>query len=306
MSTRFALLSVALSLSPSLVEAQTADVTALLRAGVTERHAGHDDEALARFTEAHARCHCAEARAQMALAAQALGRFTLAEAWLSEALDARGDQWLERNRADLEAARSEVRARVGTLVLLSEAGASLRIDDEPRGELSASGTLTVRLMPGPHRVAVVARDGRRAEESVVSLAGAESVLRVALPPPPTPPPRVIVTEPSRWRRAAPWLAIAGGAGLVGGAVAFAFERRYTAIWESPACVSGNRTREENCGPERVSAERAEAAAIASWAVGGAMIVGAAAMWWLAPRTSQRLSLRCAPTGLDGVACGGAF
>jgi hypothetical protein len=297
--------------APCVAGAQTSEVSALLREGVALRVEGRDAEALSRFTDAWARCRCAEARAQMGLAAQAMGRFTLAEAWLSEALAAHSDRWVQANRVELEAANGEVRARTASLIVRGEPGAAVRVDEDVRGEVDVGGSLALRVDPGSHQVSLLSRDGRRASASLVAIAGGESALRVEVPPRAlavdvraTVPP--VTTRASGWRRAAPWVAVAGAAGVVAGGVAFAFERRYTAIWESPTCLDGNRTREENCAPWRQSAERAEAATIASWAVGGALLVSAAALWWIAPRTVQRVALRCGPTILGGVMCGGAF
>lgn len=298
----------ALALWSAGASAQDADVTSLLREGVAARVGGRDAEALARFTEAHARCRCAEARAQMGLAAQALGRFAAASAWLGEALEARGDRWVERNRAELAAAEAESRARAVTLVLRGEVGASALVDGEPRGAMTPSGTLRLRVDPGPRRVALVAADGRRAETSVATLPGGESALALALPPRPPPAPRArpAAMRVTPWQAAARWAAVAGAAGVAGGSVAFALERRYTALWESPDCLRGNRTREENCAPWRASAERAEAAAIASWAAGGLLLAAAVGLWWIAPREARRAALGCGPVGAAGVVCGGTF
>jgi len=298
----------ALLLCATGVGAQAVDVTSLLREGVAARVAGHDEEALARFTEAHARCRCAEARAQMGLAAQALGRFGTASAWLAEALDARGDRWVERNRAELAAAEAESRARAVTLVLRGEVGATVLVDGEARGAVTPSGAVRLRVDPGPRRVALVAADGRRAEASVVTLAGGESALTIDLParPRPAPSARPASLRPTPWPAVARWAAVAGAAGVAAGSVAFAFERRYTAIWESPDCLRGNRTREENCAPWRASAEQAEAAAIASWAAGGLLLATALGLWWFAPRDERRVAWACGPLGGAGVTCGGAF
>lgn len=302
-----ALLIAALLAWPSAARAQASEVAALLREGVARRIAGDDETALARFTEAHARCHCAEAMAQMALAAQALGRFASADAWLTEALAARGDRWVDANRAELTSACAAARSQAAVLVVSGEVGASVSVDGEARGDVLPAGALRVRVDPGRRRVSLTTGDGRSAEGSVEVIAGGESALRVTLPPRPT---RTAVRRsperPTAWRSAAPWVALAGTAGVAAGTVAFTFERRYTAIWASPDCLVGNRTREDNCGSWRVSAERAEAAAIASWAVGGAMLAAAAGMWWIAPRVARRVSVRCSPTGSAGVACGGTF
>ncbi len=306
------LLLATMLVGPSAARAQTSEVGTLLREGVALRLAGHDDTALVRFVEAHARCHCAEARAQMGLAAQALGRFASAEAWLAEAIAARGDRWVDANRTELEAALAAVSARAATLLVHAEVGASVRVDGEERGDVDASGVLPVRVDAGRHRVSLAARDGREAADTVEVIAGGESALRVVLPPPAVPAAPALggirgpTERPSIWRRAAPWVAVAGAASVVGGGVAFVFERRYTAVWQSPDCLSGNRTREENCGPWRVSAERAEEATLTSWAVGGALLAAAAGLWWLAPRTTRHVALGCGPTGGPGVVCGGRF
>jgi hypothetical protein len=94
--------------------------------------------------------------------------------------------------------------------------------------------------------------------------------------------------------------------MVGGAVAFGIGRHYASVWESDACLGGNRTREENCAPWRQSAERADAVTVTSWAVGGALLVTAAAARWIAPQsTARRVAVMCLPASA-GVTCGGVF
>lgn len=96
---------------------------ALLREGVELRRAGHDVDALDRFSRAYAASQSPIALAQMGLAEQALGRWVPSEAHVREALASRGSAWIEQNRAPIEAAYAVIARHVG----------SLEIDGTPRG-----------------------------------------------------------------------------------------------------------------------------------------------------------------------------
>ncbi len=82
-----------------LVSAEGPSNTKQLSAEAVElRRAGQDAEALPKFEEAYRLSPTPKAAAQLGLCLQALGRWSEADARLSEALKAKDDTWVRKNR----------------------------------------------------------------------------------------------------------------------------------------------------------------------------------------------------------------
>src|SRR5258708_5335035 len=104
---------VASAIGLSLVTASTFarggdDTGSLLQHGVELRREHRDQEALEVFTQALSLAPTPVARAQMALAKQALGRWIDAERDLSEALASDRDAWIAKNRDALDGALADI------------------------------------------------------------------------------------------------------------------------------------------------------------------------------------------------------
>ncbi|MDP3216191.1 MAG: hypothetical protein Q8S73_18935, partial [Deltaproteobacteria bacterium] len=125
----------------------------LLRAGVEHRRAQREAEAFAAFSAAWEQCRCPEARVQMALAAQALGRWCDAAALLDEALGSAGDPFVEGLRPRLTEERRALDAHVGSLrVEVDSPSALVSLDGAPIASAPA-----VQCAPaGPHALTVTA------------------------------------------------------------------------------------------------------------------------------------------------------
>ncbi len=129
------------------------DEAGMLRAGVQLREQGNDQKALEVFRQAYEKFHTPRARAQMALAEQALGRWLEAEADLEAALQRDTDAWITGNKATLEQALTVIRQRIGTLEILSNAPeTAVTIDGKVVGKLPfmrplrvAAGTVMVKV-----------------------------------------------------------------------------------------------------------------------------------------------------------------
>jgi hypothetical protein len=107
----------------------------LLRQGVELRRAHRNEEALETFRRALALSDSPIARAQVALAEQAIARWLDAERDLAEAMKAESDPWIVKNRDALQAARAEVARHLGWLdISVDLENAEVRIDgrDVPR------------------------------------------------------------------------------------------------------------------------------------------------------------------------------
>jgi hypothetical protein len=171
------------------------DPAALVRRGVALRREHRNEEALALFARAVALSPYPGARAQLALAEQALGRWLEAERDLDAALAA-STEWIDKNRRSLEEARAVIREHLGWLTVdVDVATAHAQLDGRPiaRGVetrvVAGTGFLEVRApgyAPDIRRLDVRADGHARATISLEPL--------VAGPSAPPPPP-VAVTVP---------------------------------------------------------------------------------------------------------------
>lgn len=117
------------ALAASSARADTpSEVDALLTKGVDLREQGRDEEALEVFRQALAKSPSARARAQVALAEQALGMWVLAERDLSAALAPTSDPWITKNRSALEGALAVIQKRIATLEVRGAEQADLFVD----------------------------------------------------------------------------------------------------------------------------------------------------------------------------------
>ena len=127
----------------SLAAPDDADADALITRGIELREKGKDDEALAVFKKAFARAPSPRARAQVALAEQALGLWVPAETGLIGALAAENDAWIAKNRAALEGALALVRRHIGSLEVRGTDGAEVVLDGVRLGTLPAAAPFRV-------------------------------------------------------------------------------------------------------------------------------------------------------------------
>lgn len=123
-----------------------ADADELIREGVALRRQKNDVEALKKFQQAFEASNSPRALAQMGLAEQALGRWVAAYEHLDQALQAKNDTWIVKNRATIKAALDGVGDHVGQIEILSAAsGAEVRIDGVRRGTVPLKGPLTMTI-----------------------------------------------------------------------------------------------------------------------------------------------------------------
>jgi len=111
-------LTIALTLSVSIASAQTDEAETAYKEGIALRKATKDEDALAKFKKSWELSKAAKARAQMALAEQALGRWSDAETHLLEALAVKNDPWIEKQRKHLEDSVSEIGKHLGSLEVI--------------------------------------------------------------------------------------------------------------------------------------------------------------------------------------------
>lgn len=307
-----------------LGQARTAEQ--LLDAGVAARRAGHDDAALALFTQAWERQPTPRARAQMGAAEQALGQFVEAEAHLAEALAGHADAWIEERRATLEAAHGAVEARLGQLeVRVEQPGARLRVDGLEVGALPL--TRALRRMPGTVTIEVSADGFAPMTRAVTVTAGElsrETFTLVSL---------TVTGAPGGGAAAHGGAAgaghggaggsalpligwIAGGVGVAGVGLGFVFyaqrEAGVRAYNDDARCLGGGKTRGENCAADASAARTAETLMLVSMIGGGALLAGGLGLVLLGggggDAAAAHASLECTPTfgPVVGAACRGSF
>jgi hypothetical protein len=193
------------------------DAETFVKEGVELRKVGKDEEALAKFTAAWELSHSPKARAQMALAEQALGRWGLADQHMREALAATTDPWIVAHQQALEEASSIIAKHIGTLqVLGGVAGAEVLVNGSSAAKLPMNepihveaGTYTVEVrLAGYYPVSktVVVTAGALARETIEmksmstgepltsSTASTATPVAIAAPAPTNEPPRRDVAD----------------------------------------------------------------------------------------------------------------
>lgn len=270
---------------PDLLHAQSAET--LIDRGVERRRAGDDEGALALFVEAWDLSHAPRARAQMALAEQALGHFVDAEAHLLEALAAESDPWIESRRADLLRALEALHEKLGSLEIRGGVdGAEVRIDGRPIATLPLDRPL--RLPTGTYRLEVVARRYYPFARSVTILPDGMAREIVVMNPMPVAVDSEAVSDAhadpgarthSSASRALPFAVVGAGAALLAtSGTFFALRQQRAREFASASCVEDGLTRGENCGGTYDAAIRAQRTSYATLGLGVASV--AAGVVWL--------------------------
>lgn len=118
----------------ALAAEPAAEADAAISKGVELRRQGKNEEALDQFQKAYRLAPTPRAKAQIALAEQAIGRWADAERDLGEALNNAADPWIARQRPVLSEAMNVIRRHLGGLTVKGEpAGAVVELDGEAVG-----------------------------------------------------------------------------------------------------------------------------------------------------------------------------
>jgi hypothetical protein len=297
MLRRRSVLAFALTLcAASSASAQTAADPSepIIRHGLQLREQGMEREALAEFTRAWEMGHTPRARAQMALAEQALGEWVAAFEHMTEALDARTDPWIASRRSVLEEAFAVIRGRVGQLEVESDpVGAEVSIDGVVRGSTPLAHPIA--LVAGSH-VVEARMQGRLAVSRSVSV-HADEVHREALvlapmaavvapaSSAPAASPAPVVDRADRENvgpGAGPWVVMAAGAAALALGTVFWILRGNELVAAAHACNTGSDDF-LTCGDAPTRAEHDagiphyDTAVTDSWVAGSAFIVGGLAV-----------------------------
>jgi len=331
LSALLAFTAVSAGAGPAFAAPQDVEAEALINRGIDLREHGKDDEALGVFKKAYATSPSPRARAQVALAEQALGLWTAAESDLVLCLAAADDAWITKNRGALEGALAVVRRHLGSLEIRGTEGAEVFLDGVRLGTLP--GTAPFRVEAGRRTLEVRAKGFHPSARNVEIAAGSvtrETVMLVALPPESVtegngePAPRSSAgtersgagadSDAGHGQRLLGWaFAATGGALLVTGGVSFLVRKGIIDDYNNN-CPGLGVNQPADCNGKIESARTWLTVAIVSLVGGGVFAIGGLTVVATAPRSSSAsnptgLRVGCAPSSLGSGAsltCAGSF
>ncbi len=301
---------------PTTLDARIAEALAL-------RMQQRDAEALTRLTALWDETHSPRARAQMARAEQALGRWLDAQQHMSEALATEGDPWITARRASLEEERRTIREHLGRIEVLGAVeGATVRVDGRDGGTLplseplwASAGTVLLEVSAAGYVTAqrsVVVTASEMARETV-TLVAVQSVAPVERPEVVVVGPPARVEVPTRspvWSTLGLASVVTGGVLVIGGVASHVAREVSVASATDFGCgydgVTGAVVGGSECVDRVSTIDLATALMVTGYVAGGVLLGTGVALLATAPRAgSTRVSLRCAPTW-GGASCVVAF
>jgi hypothetical protein len=336
---------VSASAGRALAAPENPEAEALINRGIDLREHGKDDEALAVFKQALAKSPSPRARAQVALAEQALGLWTAAESDLLLCLAAADDPWITKNRGALEGALAVVRRHLGSLEVRGTEGAEVLLDGVRLGTLPAAAPF--RVEAGRRTLELRAKGFHPTARNVEIGAGTvtrETVTLVALPADAsgeasasgerearTPrasggagresgAPPAADSDPGKSQRILGWaFAATGGALLATGGVAFLVRKGIIDDYNNN-CPGLGVNQPADCDGKIESARTWLTVAIVSLVGGGVFAIGGLTVVATAPRSSvassssstRKVRIGCAPSSVGGLGssatltCAGSF
>lgn len=160
--------------SPAFAQVPAAQTQAEehIQKGLESRRSGDDLAALAEYETAYRLFPTPRGAAQLGLCNHALGRWIESQRYISEALRAKKDPWVIKNREILSQSLEAVKTRIGFVALQGDpAGASVKVNGAVVGQLPLSAP--IRVVAGDVEVSVRA-PGYRSWQSTVAVKGGES------------------------------------------------------------------------------------------------------------------------------------
>jgi hypothetical protein len=272
------------------------DDDALIHHGVELRKQGHNAEALAEFQRADEAHPNPRAKAQIALAEQALGRWVEAEAGLLAVLAA-SDPWIAHNRQPLEDALATIRDHLGTLEVESNVdGATIIVNGAAAGTSPLQNAL--RVVAGSAQIEVRAegydamtraidvppRSAVKAAIVIAPLASASAtppIPAAAIAPAAVPAPTATARDARTLQaNATPWTQRAGTITLIAavpllatGVIAHVVRENNVSTYNDDArCFKAGQTRDQRCGGMRDTADTATVVAAIGYAAGAAALI----------------------------------
>lgn len=281
----------------------SSDAEALISRGLELREKGKDDEALGLFRQAQQKAPSPRARAQVALAEQALGMWVPAETDLRAAMANESDPWISKNRAALDGALGVIRKHIASLEVRGAEKADVYID----GQRLGSGAGPYRVEAGRRTLEVRAPGYQPTSRAVELPAGGiarESVQLVAAPvvspvKPDAGPKRP--DDPGRGQRLLGWVFVGAGAALLAtGGASLLVRKGYVDDYNASTCPGVGREQPQSC-QDQVDASRTwMTVALVSLIAGGASVIGGGVIIGTAPKAISTARLACGPFGCVGT------
>lgn len=309
-------LSLAACLATSTVARAQEDAEALITKGVELREKGKDDEALVLFKKAYAKTPSPRARAQVALAEQALGMWVAAETDLVAALATESDPWITKNRAALDGALGVIRRHIGSLEVRGADGAEVLVDGAPVGVASAGTSFRVeagrRIIevrskghhPTTRSVEVPAGGVARETISLVAMANADNTSGGGGALGPTG--RAGDDDPGRGQRLLGWAFIGtGGALLATGAVGLLIRKNIVDDYNAN-CPGLGAAQPAGCEDKVESARTWNTVSIVSLVAGGVFAIGGVVLMVTAPSAPAAKSASFRTIHCSFAGCAGTF
>ena len=316
-------LALALACVPSVAFAEDPESEALITKGIELREQGKDDDALAMFKKALAKSPSPRARAQVALAEQALGLWVAAESDLVAALAAGGDPWITKNRSALEGALAVVRRHLGSLeVRGTPDGAEALLDGVVLGTIPTPAPF--RVEAGRRTLELRAKGYHSTARTIEVPAGGvarETMALVALPPETAGPASAgratggaftgTESDPGATQRILGWALVGAGGALAITGVVSVFVRKGIVDDYNVQCPGLGAAQTPACESKIDSQRTWMTVSVVSFVAGGVFVVGGLVVAATAPRRTvvagreapkaakSALSLGCSPTGLSG-------
>lgn len=296
------------------------DAETLIARGVELREKGKDEEALVVFKKAYAKTPSPRARAQVALAEQALGMWVAAETDLVAALASEADPWIAKNRAALDGALGVIRRHIGSLEVRGADGAEIFVDGAPVGVASAGASF--RVEAGRRTLEARSKGHHATTRSVEVPAGGVARETISL---------VAVSndgndgangngrggsgggamrvddDPGRTQRVLGWAFVGvGGALLATGAVGLLIRKSIVDDY-NVNCPGLGAAQPANCEDKVDSARTWNTVSIISLVGGGVFALGGIALMWTAPsapsapaKSASFRTIQCSFAGCAGT------
>ncbi len=287
---------------------------ALITRGIELREKGRDEEALGLFRQALAKSPSARARAQVALAEQALGLWVLAESDLVAALATDGDPWIAKNRTALEGALAVIRKHIASLEVRGAEQAEVYVDGVRIG--SGAGPFRVEAgrrsievrAPGFHPTTrlVELPPGSVARETVTLVPAPATTAPAARETPATPPPPP-PRETGGGQRVLGWAFVGTGAALLATGGIGLVVRKGIIDDYNVSCPGLGVAQPASCDDQIGSSRTWFTIAMVSLIGGGVLAAGGGVLIATAPSGQAKTAARvtCAPS-LGALSCVGTF
>lgn len=289
-----------------------AEADALIARGLDLREQGKDEEALGLFRQAQQKAPSPRARAQVALAEQALGMWVSAETDLSAATADKSDPWIAKNRGPLETALATIRKRLTSLEVRGAENADVYIDGHKLG----SGAGPYRVEAGRRTLEVRAQGYTPTSRAIDLPAGGTArenvslVLAPVVAPPskPTEPPP-LREDPGHGQRILGWVFVGAGAALLAtGGASLLVRKNYVDDYNGDdSCPGiGVANQPPGCASQIDSTHTWMTVAIVTLIAGGASLIGGGVIIATAPKASSTSGAGSRPSSSprsSGISCG---